>query len=168
MADWSGMKFPKGGKASMTGAEWLAQSKSKRNKFGAVSTNGFPSKLEAAVYAIHEMRVLAGEIRDLKRYPSVALTKRIRWKVDMSYTICATGEPGFTEAKGAWTADANLKLNLWREQGPGKLEIWQGDHRSPRLTEVVTPESCLSIAIGPPLNERPPEQGSGQPDGQNE
>lgn len=146
MSDWPGIKFPKGGQASMTGAEWLAQSKSKRNKFGAVSTNGFPSRLEAAVYAILEMRVLAGEIRDLKRYPSVKLTKRITWKVDFVFVVVATGVETYAEAKGQWQPDAALKLNLWREgacQQP--LEIWQGDHKNPRLVEIVIPEVKESI-----------------------
>lgn len=143
--DWPGMKFPKGGQASMTGAEWLAQSKSKRNKFGAVSTDSFPSKLEKAVYEILMLRQAAGEIRELKRYPSVRLTRRIRWKVDFSFVVVATGELTFCESKGSWTADAGLKLTLWRERAPGNLEVWQGDYRSPRLVEVVIPEVKESI-----------------------
>lgn len=163
--DWTGMKFPKGGKASMTGAEWLAQSKSKRNKFGAVATDSFPSKLEKAVFDILSMMQLAGEIRDLKRYPSVALTKRIRWKVDGNYVECKTGQLIFWEAKGMMTAECGLKLRLWREIGPGPLHWWTGHHSDPRLTEIILPErpgQALEPSRG---SEPPPGQGTGPTEG---
>lgn len=142
--DWPGIKFPKGGQASMTGAEWLAQSKSKRNKFGAVSTNGFPSRLEAAVYAILELRQMAGEIRELKRYPSVRLTKRISWKLDYEFVLVATGARTFAEAKGVLTDECALKLKLWRDAAPGNLEWWKGSHSSPFLAEIIVPERIVS------------------------
>ena len=47
----------------------------------------------------------------------------------------------FGEAKGKWTADAGIKLRLWREGlGPGTLEIWTGNWRNPVLSEIITPK----------------------------
>jgi hypothetical protein len=113
-----------------------------RHKYGATRTaDGFPSKLEAAVYQILCLRERAGEIKDIRRQHCVDLGYDIRWKVDFSFTECATGETVWAEAKGQWTADASIKLRMWKNgRGPGKLEIWRGDYRRPQLVEVIEPK----------------------------
>lgn len=122
------MRFPKPGRC-------------KRNKYGAVRTgDGFPSKLEAAVHQILLLREKAGEIQAIKRQASVDLGFGIRWKVDFCFIQCASGDVCYAEAKGRWTADAALKLRMWRNgaiQAP--LEIWQGNYRKPELVEIVKP-----------------------------
>lgn len=111
----------------------------KKSKYGAVrSGDGFPSKLEHSVYSILELRQKAGEIWSLSRYPSVKLTKRVTWKVDFAFED--KRGPVFAEAKGVWTADARLKLNLWRDLGPAPLEIWRGSAQRPTLEETVYPD----------------------------
>jgi len=116
------------------------QKKAKKPKFGNVRTDSFPSKLEASVFQVLCLREKAGEIRDVKRQPSVKLTPSITWKVDFSFTHSLTGETAYCEAKGKWTEAAGLKLRLWRDGfGPGPLEIWQGNWSRPVLVEVVVP-----------------------------
>lgn len=112
------------------------------NKYGALRTDdGFPSKLEKAVYEILCLRERAGEIRDIKRQATVHLYGRLKWKVDFSFTVVETGETVWAEAKGKWTEDARIKLNLWRDGlGPGKLELWEGKYQRPILKDVVIPK----------------------------
>jgi hypothetical protein len=117
------------------------KARTKKSKYGAVKSGDFPSKLEASVYQVLCLRERAGEIRDIKRQATVNLYGRLRWKVDFKFTLVATGEPVWAEAKGVWTRDAKMKLNLWRDgMGLGKLEIWMGHYLSPKLVEVVIPK----------------------------
>ncbi len=150
MSDWAGIKFPKVKQVSAKEfREGQKKAKKQRgNKYGAIRTaDGFPSKLEAAVYQMLLLRQKAGEIRDVKRQPSVKLTPSITWKVDFSFTHVFSGLTAYCEAKGKWTEAAGLKLRLWRDGfGPGPLEIWQGNYRRPILVEVVTPKA-LSTAL---------------------
>lgn len=113
-----------------------------KNKYGAVSTGSFPSKLEAAVYQILLLRERSGEVKEIRRQHVVSLTEaKINYKVDFSCTLTSTGETLFVEAKGYATDVWNLKKRLWEYYGPGKLEIWCGDYRRPFLKETVIPEN---------------------------
>lgn len=115
------------------------------NKYRAKSANGFPSKLEAAVYELLNLRQLAGEITDLKRQQTVTLkeqcdscgAKRITWRVDFSFV--ENGQLVYSEAKGAETAEYLKKLRRWRENPTFKLEIWKGNYRRPFLAETIFP-----------------------------
>jgi hypothetical protein len=110
------------------------------HKYGAIARDGFPSTLERDTYGILEWRQKAGEIRGLKRYATVELAYGILWKIDFTFEITATGERCWAEAKGKWTADALLKLRMWKNgAGPGKLEIWNASRQGPQLTQVVIP-----------------------------
>lgn len=112
----------------------------KRNKYGAQPTDGFPSKLEAAVFQMLCFREKAGEIRDIQRQAHVDLGFGITWKVDFSAHHVATKQTFWVEAKGAWTEAALLKLRMWRNgAGPGPLEVWKGNYRKPELVETVYP-----------------------------
>lgn len=126
--------------------------KPKRSKYGAVRTNGMGSMLEAAVYQILELRQKAGHIADLKQQVSVELgeeffvsantgkiKKRIvRWKVDFSYFDKALRQTVWAEAKGVETAHYRKQKRLWKAgAGPGRLEIYKGSWRRPRLVEVI-------------------------------
>ena len=111
----------------------------RRNKFGAQRTNGYSSKLEAAVRQILDLREKAGEISDIKR-GAVELTCGIRWNVDFNYLDVKTGKRVWVEAKGVETERYRICLKLWRGGfGPGVLEIWKGDWRRPVLVDIVKP-----------------------------
>lgn len=116
----------------------------KRNKFNAVKTgDGFPSKLEAAVYQILLLKQKAGLIRDLWRQHSLHLIAGINWKVDFSYVNVETGEGEFAEAKGVETETYRLKLKLYRKFGTAKLLIYKGSYYKPYLHEIIKPEGML-------------------------
>ena len=111
----------------------------RRNKFGAQRTNGYSSKLEAAVRQILDLREKAGEISDIQR-GGVHLTCGIRWNVDFNYLDVKTGERVWVEAKGVETERYRICLKLWRGGfGPGDLEVWKGNWRRPMLVEIVKP-----------------------------
>jgi hypothetical protein len=113
------------------------------NKYNAKRTaDGFPSKLEAAVYRLLQLRVLSGELRDLRRQHTVVLQEggkevRIAWKCDFSAEEVATGRRIFFEAKGVETSEYILKLKLWRKNPPFDLEIWKGHYARPFLAERI-------------------------------
>jgi hypothetical protein len=114
----------------------------KKNKYGAQPTNGFPSKLEAAVYELLVDRERKCEITDIKRQQTVVLqegsaTTRIAWRVDFSFVEVATGVVVYAEAKGMATLDYILKL--WRAKPPAPLEIYIGSYKRPKLLERIQP-----------------------------
>lgn len=113
-----------------------------RNKFGAKRTDdGFPSKLEAAVFYYLQLRERAGEIKNIARQPQVKLTKAgIGYKPDFKYTDCKTGRDIWVEAKGHETEGYLIRKRLWRYYGPGRLEIFKGHYSRPSLQEVIDPE----------------------------
>lgn len=100
----------------------------------------FMSKLEAAVFDILCLREKAGEIRNLRCQVHVYLTDaRIGYIPDFGYEFVASGESGFTEAKGFEDAVWKIKKRLWRFYGPGPLEIYQGRATKPKLVETIYP-----------------------------
>lgn len=113
----------------------------KKNKFSAQKTaDGFPSKLEASVYQQLLLRERAKDIKDIRRQHCVDLGLGVRWKVDFSFTECATGQTVWAEAKGIEDRGYKLKLKMWRNgAGPGRIEIWKGTWQRPHLVEVVVP-----------------------------
>lgn len=119
-----------------------------RNKFGAVASGGFPSKLEEAVYHLLRVREGAREIKDIKRQQSVVLQggpreTRITYRVDFSYYEIATKQTVWVEAKGFQNDVWKMKIKLWRIHGPGRLEIYGGHHKRPGLKEVIEPTGTL-------------------------
>lgn len=110
----------------------------KKNKYQNIRTNGFASKLEAEVYKILKMRERAGEISDIKKQQRVDLTCGISWRVDFSFFDKATKKRTYAEAKGMAGERYRLCRKLWKGgHGPGKLEIWKGSYKSPKLAEIV-------------------------------
>lgn len=116
----------------------------------AKSTNGFPSKLESAVYDILRIRENAKEIRNIKRQQVVVLQDgpsnvRIVWKVDFQFEermIVPIEHPlhwriAYAEAKGIETEDYKIKLKLWRKNPPAPLEIYKGNYKRPALVERI-------------------------------
>lgn len=115
----------------------------KRHKYKAKPTNGFPSKLESAVYDYLVRRESLGEIAEIKRQCAVVLKNcdvcgtRVSWKVDFSFIETASGEIVYAEAKGVETADYKRKLKLWKKNPPARLEIYKGSGTRIRLVEKV-------------------------------
>lgn len=110
----------------------------------AKPTGGFASKLEGAVHDILVLREKAGEIKDIRRQHVVVLqdgprTTRITWAIDFSFTNCESGATEFCEAKGFATEIYKHKLKMFRYRPHGRLEIWGGDYRRPKLMEVIEP-----------------------------
>ena len=117
-----------------------------KNKFGAKRTNGFPSKLESAVYDMLLKRQMAGEISNIRRQHVVVLQEgsketKINWKIDFSYTDTRTNETVFVEAKGFRTADYVLKLKMFKKLNFAAIEIWGGSHRYLKLIEKWEPKN---------------------------
>lgn len=121
----------------------------KKHKYGAKKTfiegesDGFPSILEANVWKLHRMLEKAGEIKNLRRYPSIEVRPKcqacgespVRWKIDMCYET-KSGKTVFIEAKGANDRSFLKRLRLWKKKPLGRLEIWRGTHY-PKCMEVV-------------------------------
>jgi hypothetical protein len=114
-----------------------------KSKFGAMRTaDGFPSKLEASVFQILQLREKAGQIKEIKRQEIVILqdgpsNRRITWRVDFSFIEVKTNQKWLCEAKGVETEVYKLKLKLYRARGTSPLEIWKGTHKAPILYEIV-------------------------------
>lgn len=129
-----------------------------RHKFGAQKTicslgHPHPSKLEAAVCELLQLRERAKEIADLKWIAPVDLFYTVagqeyhkRWKVDFSFTEVKTGIKTWAEAKGAETADYKQRRDLWKQgAGPGPLEIFKGTHARPQLVQTIIPKKEREI-----------------------
>lgn len=108
----------------------------------AKRTNGFPSKLESAVFDILTLRERAGEITDIKRQQVVELQgggrdTRITWRLDFSYTDVTNGKTVYVEAKGFEEQIYKRNLKMWRFNPPAKLEIYKGSYKNVKLVEVI-------------------------------
>lgn len=120
-----------------------------KNKFGAISvTRGgkkFPSRLEAAVYDILVLREKSGEISKIACQYDLLLKKKcsecgdgpVRWKVDFSFIDNRSGERCFAEAKGVEGPAYRLRKKLFKRNRPGRLEVWKGTWKNPKLVEVI-------------------------------
>lgn len=120
-----------------------------KNKYNAKrikkseATDGysFASGGEFALYNILKLRVLSGEIKNLKVQDTCYLTKaRIIYKPDYRFDYTSTNETVWAEYKGVFTDAFKIKLNLWRYYGPGKLELWVAGYKGPKLKEIITPK----------------------------
>lgn len=125
-----------------------------KSKYGARRTNCLAKKhphgsaLEASVCDLLSAREQANEISEVKWIATVRLTKTVTWKVDFAATDNKTGKRFWIEAKGKEMADYRIKKKLWAEGfGPGKLEIWKGDWKRPKLAETILP-NVVDMAAG--------------------
>lgn len=108
-----------------------------------VTNHGYScaSKLESAVLSILKSREAAGEIKDLRVQVRIPLTKaNIVYVVDFSYVLSETGETEYCESKGFETDVWKIKKRLYKFYGPGKLIIYTGSYKDPRITETINPE----------------------------
>jgi hypothetical protein len=96
----------------------------------------FPSKLEASIYCLFKAKERNGQIKNLRRQVRIHLVAGIYYVVDFSYET-PTGMTRYVEAKGIATPAWKIKKKLWREFGPGALEIWKGTYVRPLFEEEV-------------------------------
>ena len=114
----------------------------KKNKYKATRTaEGYDSKLEQAVGAMLHFMEKAGEIKDIRRQHRVELSAaKIACKIDFSYTDVKTNQTIFIEAKGLDLERWRIIKKLWAHYGPGRLEVWKGTYKCPKLHEIIIPE----------------------------
>lgn len=102
----------------------------------------YHSAFEAQVSNIYMADSLAGKITVIKQQQHIHLfsgdVKLCEYWPDFTIRD-ANGEVYWAEAKGHETTDWLIKLNLWRAGGPGRLDVWRGDWRRPRLVERIIP-----------------------------
>lgn len=125
----------------MKWSTWQKRTKFKNTK---VQTAGrsFDSKLEAAGYQLLLLREKAGEIRNIRQQVSVYLTlARIRYVADYAFEDVSTGGTIHCEFKGFKTPVWALKRRLYEWYGPGPLEVYEGSHANPKLTEIIIPKA---------------------------
>lgn len=113
-----------------------------KGRGAARKTNGFSSALENAVHEILLLRQAAGEIKEIKQQQAVVLQEgprsvNIRWKIDFSFIDCKTDKLCYAEAKGFEEQVYKMKLKLYRKNPKGRLEIYKGTWRKPKLVEVI-------------------------------
>ncbi len=118
---------------------WARKSTKMGNVKQSLDGYSFASKLEAAGYQMLKLRMKAGEIDSIQVQDHVELCAGIKYVADFKCTT-PSGECFWVEMKGFETPVWKLKLKLWEEFGPGKLEIWRGDYRRPFLDEIVIPK----------------------------
>ncbi len=125
-----------------------SSSKSKlRNVRIKIDGYSFASKLEASVYGVLKLRVLAREIEIIKHQFKVFLSEaEIVYIPDFKCRILRTGEVFFVEAKGFETADWKIKKKLWSKYGPAPLHVWSGTCYRPALQEILIPSPPRSPA----------------------
>lgn len=112
----------------------------KKNKYGAIKTNGFSSKLESALHNILLNRQDKGELSNIKTQVNVHLTRaKILYIADFSAEL-KDGTTVYFESKGFKTQTWAIKKRLWEKYGPGRLEIWEGSYQRPYLKETIESE----------------------------
>jgi predicted nuclease of restriction endonuclease-like RecB superfamily len=121
----------------------------KRSKYNAVKVfqhgRNWHSKLELAVYEMLLMMERGGAYKDIKCQVTVRFHTYDYGKItmipDFSAIETKTNELVFIEAKGFVTRDFLRKKKAWAIGGPGKLYIYMGDWKYPKLKETIIPKS---------------------------
>lgn len=98
------------------------------------------SKLETAVCQIIQLREKAGEIELLQVEDHVLISGWYLYVPDFKCRDLKTGEEFWIEAKGFGNDRWPSTRKGWKHCGPGKLEVWKGDYRNPKLDEVIIPK----------------------------
>lgn len=118
-----------------------------KNKYGNRTTAGldgyrYHSALEASVANVLFAQERLQELTVVKRQQHIFLysfgIKVCEYWPDFTVRL-PDGEIAWIEAKGKENPDWRIKLNLWRAGGPGKLHVWSGTWRHPKLKEIIIP-----------------------------
>ena len=111
------------------------------NKYKAVRSGGFHSKLENSVYQILSLRKKAGEILDIQCQVTVYLTcARVVYIPDFR-CVMKDSSVEFYEAKGFEGPRWPTIKKLWKYYGESPLLIYKGSHLRPVLVETIIPVS---------------------------
>lgn len=120
------------------------------HKYRAQSTmvNGkhFASKLEAAVYSNLLLLERGGQATNIQLQVPVRLKDKceacgegpLDFTVDFSYED-SRGQTIFVEAKGVRVSSYIKREKAWKKSPPGRLEVWGGSWRRPKLLKVIEP-----------------------------
>lgn len=124
----------------------LYRSKKKEKKYGneevdSLCSYGFShrSKLERSVCELIRLRELAGDLEHLAHEETVYLS-RARYRYVADFKCRDKAGVLFIEAKGFADKRWPTTKKLWKAYGPGRLEIWIGNHRRPVLEKTIVPD----------------------------
>jgi hypothetical protein len=99
------------------------------------------SMLEGSVCQILQLRERAGELKLIQVEDHVLISGWYRYVPDFKCQDTTTGEFFWVEAKGFANDRWPSTRRGWIHAGPGKLEVWKGTHRNPKLDEVIIPKT---------------------------
>jgi hypothetical protein len=91
------------------------------NKFHAIRTCGYASRLEAQRAWELKMLEQAGELSDLREQPHLRLADCINYRPDFSYT--ENGVTVYEDTKGVYTDRFRMICDMWPRFGDGPLRI---------------------------------------------
>lgn len=98
----------------------------------------FSSKLEAAVYHLLKLREKAKEIEFVDHQSHVYLTKaKVHFIPDFRIFDYKLNDFVWVEAKGVELPTWRIKRRLWPFYGPGRLEVYKGNHNKVYLHETL-------------------------------
>ncbi len=82
----------------------------------------YDSKLERDYHIVLSLREKAGEIRNVRQWPSVELLPDIRYKPDFYFVECDSGREVWVDTKGVIGERYRIIKKIWRLFGPGVLQ----------------------------------------------
>lgn len=106
----------------------------------------FDSKLEAAVYGLIKLREKAGTLKLKQHQKHIYLSEaRILYIPDFE----CEDENGlrYVEAKGFEGPRWSTIVKMWKQFGPGPLEIWKGSWERPKLVKTIYPETQKEVCL---------------------
>lgn len=102
----------------------------------------FDSKLEASVYQLLKLREKSGELKIKQHQKHIYLSEaRVIYIPDFECVDVASGAIFYVEAKGFESPRWPTVKKLWKFFGPGRLEIWKGTYKNPKLVETIIPKT---------------------------
>lgn len=100
----------------------------------------FGSKQEAMLFDLIKLEEKAGELKLIATQECVYLSDaEILYKPDFTVQM-KNGDIIYREQKGFVTPVFNIKKRLWKNYGPGVLEIWKLNSGGLYIDEVVVPK----------------------------
>ena len=103
-------------------------------------TSGFASRAEFQCFQLLKLRERAGEIKDIQCQVTSPLTAGITHKTDFKFFDIQRNAYVWAEYKGFEDARWRMIRKLWKEHGPGVLEIYKGAGLRISCTETITPK----------------------------
>lgn len=115
-----------------------------RNKYGAIRVQAhgrsFASKGERDCYQMLLLMEKAGEIDSIECQVTTHLTAGITHKTDFKVWDLKLGENVWVEYKGFECDRWRIIKKLWKEFGPGRLQVYKGYGLKMKMTDEIIPE----------------------------